>query len=109
LLKEELHKQVLVLLLVLIYNRQIFICRKFWRFFTISQDTDVPSGQGFAKSMKFDCTTANASPATSGYLLLQQRIEGQNLQYLKKGTSSAESVTMSFWVKSNKTGTYILN
>ena len=76
--------------------------------FTISQETDVPTGQGFAKSMKFDCTTANASPATNGYLLLQQKVEGQNLQYLKKGTANAESVTMSFWVKSNKTGTYIL-
>jgi hypothetical protein len=28
------------------------------------------------------------------------------LQQLKKGTSNAESTTMSFWVKSNKTGTY---
>ncbi len=76
--------------------------------FTISQETDVPTGQGFAKSMKFDCTTGNASPATNGYLLLQQKVEGQNLQYLKKGTANAESVTISFWVKSNKTGTYIL-
>jgi hypothetical protein len=33
--------------------------------------------------------------------------EGQNLQYLKKGTANAESTTLSFWVKSNKTGTYI--
>jgi hypothetical protein len=29
---------------------------------TISQSTDVPSGQGFAKSLKMDCTTADASP-----------------------------------------------
>jgi len=36
-----------------------------------------------------------------------QKIEGQNLQYLKKGTSSAEQLTASFWVRSNKTGTYI--
>jgi hypothetical protein len=41
-------------------------------------------------------------------MILQQRFEGQNLQYLKKGTSSAESLTLSFWVKSNKTGTYIV-
>jgi hypothetical protein len=75
--------------------------------FTISQDTDVPSAQGFAKSLKLDCTTADASPATNDYLILQQPLEGQNLQYLKKGTSSAESLTVSFWVKSNKTGTYI--
>ncbi len=71
---------------------------------TQSQDTDVPSGQGFAKSFKMDCTTSSTD---DGQILLQHRIEGQMLQYLKKGTSSAESLTLSFWVKSNKTGTYI--
>ena len=74
---------------------------------TQSQSTDVPSGQGFSSSFKMDCTTANASPSAGELLIIQQRIEGQNLQYLKKGTSSAESLTCSFWVKSNKTGTYI--
>ena len=76
--------------------------------FTISQSTDVPTGQGFAKSMKFDCTTADASLDADNYAIIHTRIEGQNLQYLKKGTSSAESTTMSFWVKTNKTGTYIV-
>ena len=75
---------------------------------TMSQDTDVPTGQGFAKSLKMDCTTADASPASGDVFILNQYVEGQNLQYLKKGTSSAESLTCSFWVKSNKTGTYIL-
>src|SRR5210317_1201567 len=74
--------------------------------FTQSQDTDVPTGQGFATSLKLDCTTANASPSSNNSASVQQRIEGKMLQYLKKGTSNAESTTMSFWVKSNKTGTY---
>ncbi len=74
---------------------------------TQSQSTDVPSGQGFAKSFKMDCTTADASPAASDNLIIIQKFEGQNLQYLKKGTSSAKQLTLSFWVKSNKTGTYI--
>ena len=74
---------------------------------TQSQSTDVPSGQGFAKSLKMDCTTADASLGASDILGIQTRFEGQNLQYLKKGTANAESVTMSFWVRSNKTGTYI--
>jgi hypothetical protein len=74
---------------------------------TISQSTDVPSAQGFAKSMKFDCTTADASPSAGDVMWVQHRIEGQNLQYIKKGTANAESLTLSFWVKSNKTGTYI--
>ena len=87
-----------------------------WRFgadtagtWTQSQDTSVPTGQGFAKSIKLDCTTANGSLSAGSALFYTQRIEGQNLQYLKKGTSNAESLTASFWVKSNKTGTYILN
>jgi hypothetical protein len=75
---------------------------------TQSQSTDVPTGEGFAKSLKMDCTTADASPASGDSLRITTHLEGQNLQYLKKGTSSAESLTMSFWVKSNKTGTYIL-
>jgi len=74
--------------------------------FTQTQATDVPTGQGFATSLKMDCTTADASPASNGQLAIQQRLEGQNLQYIKKGTPNAESLTMSFWVKSNKTGTY---
>ena len=74
---------------------------------TVSQSTTVPTGQGFAKSLKYDCTTADASPASNDVNILIQKFEGQNLQYLKKGTSSAESLTCSFWVKSNKTGTYI--
>jgi len=39
-------------------------------------------------------------------MYLRTKIEGQNLQHLKFGTSNAESLTVSFWVKSNKTGTY---
>jgi len=75
--------------------------------FTQTQSTDVPTGQGFASSLKMDCTTADTSMASGDLFLIEQRFEGQNLQYLKKGTSSAESTTLSFWVKSNKTGTYI--
>ena len=75
---------------------------------TMSQDTDVPTGQGFAKSLKLDCTTANGSLSAGSYLILDQRFEGQNLQYLKKGTADAVSLTASFWVKSTKTGTFIV-
>ena len=74
---------------------------------TQSQSTNVPTAQGFSKSLKMDCTTADASPSAGDVLAIKHIIEGQNLQYLKKGTSSAESLTCSFWVKSNKTGTYI--
>ena len=75
---------------------------------TITQSTDVPTGQGFNKSMKFDCTTADASPSAGDFLYLNQPIEGYNTQSFKFGTANAESLTLSFWVKSNKTGTYIV-
>jgi hypothetical protein len=75
---------------------------------TQSRSTDVPSGQGFGYSLKMDCTTADASPAAGDYLIFAQKMEGQNLQHLLKGTSSAKKITVSFWVKSNKTGTYIV-
>ena len=74
---------------------------------TQSQSTDVPTGKGFANSLKMDCTTANASLGSGSLLVLQHKIEGYNLQNLKKGTADAEDLTLSFWVKSVKTGTYI--
>jgi len=74
---------------------------------TQSQSTDVPTGYGFANSLKMDCTTADASPSASDVLAIQTKFEGQNLQYLKKGTANAVSLTLSFWVKSTKTGTFI--
>ena len=77
--------------------------------FTMSQENDVPTGQGFAKSTKLDCTTADASLAATEVIALEYKFEGQMLQYLKKGTSNAESLTLSFWVKTNKTGTYVAN
>ena len=73
---------------------------------TQSQDTDVPTGQGFANSLKMDCTTASGPDAAGSVLYLVQYIEAQNLQQLKFGTSNAESTTISFWVKTNVTGTY---
>ena len=73
---------------------------------TISQDTDAPDG--FSNSFKMLLTATEAIGSTS-YWLAEQKIEGQNLQHLAYGTSAAKTVTVSFWVKSNVTGTYCLN
>jgi hypothetical protein len=73
---------------------------------TISQSTDAPDG--FSNSFRYECTTANASLSTNSFLMARQAFEGQNLQSLAKGTSSAKQFTVSFWVKSNKTGTYVV-
>ena len=72
--------------------------------YTMTQDTDVPTGQGFSNSVKINTTTTDTSITGVESLRLRHHIEGQNLQHLKYGTSSAESITLSFWVKSNLTG-----
>jgi hypothetical protein len=74
---------------------------------TQTPDTDVPSGQGFRRSFKMTCTTADASPAAGDFIGINQKMEGQDLQAIRKGTASAQPLTVSFWVKSNKSGTYI--
>lgn len=75
---------------------------------TLSQDTSVPSGQGFSNSFKIDVTTADTSLAAGDYALFQGKIEAQNLQHLLYGTSEAKRVTLQFWVKSAKTGVHIV-
>ena len=72
--------------------------------FTSEQSTDHPNGAG--NSLKLAVTTADTSVAADQYLYMSHFIEAQNLQHLLYGTSSAKSLTLSFWVKSNKTGTY---
>ena len=74
---------------------------------TVSVENDAPTGSGFSKSLKMLVTTADAAPAADDRCQLTQLIEGQNLQHFLKGTSSAKKFALSFWVKSNVTGTYI--
>jgi len=69
---------------------------------TNTQESDGPDG--FANSLKLTCTTADASPAASDSLMIQYRMEGQDLQQLAYGSSAAKQSTLSFYVKSNKTG-----
>ena len=71
-------------------------------------ENDAPTGSGLRKSFKVLCTTADASPVASDFLFLQQNLEGQNVQQFLKGTSSAKQFALSFWVKSNVTGTYTI-
>ena len=75
---------------------------------TQTQDAAVVGTAGFGYSLKNDCTTALGSLAAGDRLMMSYRFEGQNCQSLKKGTASAESVTISFWVNATKTGTYVL-
>ena len=74
---------------------------------TQSQDSSGPSG--FANSWKILATTAESAVAADERVRFRQNIEGQNLQQFAFGTSAAKSMTLSFYVKSNKTGTYAVN
>ena len=76
-------------------------------YWSISQSTDSPEGLG--SSYKLECTTAKSTLTNNSRLLIIQKIEGQNLQDLKKGTADAKSVTLSFYVKTSLAGTYQVN
>jgi hypothetical protein len=70
----------------------------------VSQSTTAPPN--FKNSLKLDVTSADTSLASSQYYIINQKIEGQNVAHLNYGSSDAKQVTVSFWVRSNKTGTY---
>jgi hypothetical protein len=70
---------------------------------TVQQDTVAPTG--FRNSFKVTVTTADAVSATE-YVMLRQKIEGFNVADLMWGTASAQTVTLSFWVRSSLTGTF---
>lgn len=77
---------------------------------SISQDTDVPIGQGFKKSLKMDCTTERSTLHAGTAVSIQQYIEGQDLAHLGWGYPKAKDLTLSFWLKvdNNKTGTFVV-
>lgn len=73
--------------------------------FTMTQTADGPSG--FANCTKLDVTTADTSIAAGERLFIQYNMEGQDLQRIAKGTSDAQSLTLSFYVKGNAAATYV--
>ena len=75
--------------------------------YTTERSTDHPTSSGY--SLKAQVTTADTSLSAAHYAYIFQKIEAQNLQHLAYGTSSAKTLTLSFFVKSNKTGTYTVN
>jgi hypothetical protein len=85
-----------------------------WRFsqntsglgnFTAEKSTDVPSGEGFKSSLKMTNGSAKTI-STDMTCFIETKFEGQDVQQLKYGTSSAENVTLSFYVRSSVTGTF---
>ena len=63
---------------------------------------------GFPNYFRWNVDSVDSSIGTASNVYLNQRIEGLNLQSLGYGTTSAKALTMSFYVKGNRTGTYVL-
>ena len=74
---------------------------------TMTQDSPTDLS-GFTKALKLDCTTADTSIGADEFIILHYKLEGQDVQQLKKGTSDAEKITVSFYVKANANATYTL-
>ena len=78
--------------------------------YTVQQVVDGPSG--FINSLKVTVTTADASIGAGQVYAVNQAIEGYNIADLNWGATAAsagktaQTVTLSFWVKSSLTGSF---
>lgn len=72
--------------------------------FTFQQSLTAPAG--FKYSSQITVTTADASIGATQEYLFGQIIEGLNLTDLAWGTTNAQPVTLSFWIRASVTGTY---
>jgi hypothetical protein len=70
---------------------------------TAQQSSTAPAG--FVNSIVFTASTG-ATPAAGDVNGTWQTIEGYNVADLGWGTANAQSITISFWVRSSVTGTY---
>ena len=69
----------------------------------LSAADQATTGQYYAYDIQ--CSTADSSIGAGQYAFVLQKLEAQFLQALRFGTSDAQPVTISFYVKSNLTGT----
>jgi len=76
--------------------------------YRVDQSTDVPSGQGFVNSNKVSCTTADTSQDANNQMYFQTQLEGTATSLLNYFVASPDTVTIAFWVRSNRTGTHSL-
>jgi len=72
--------------------------------FSAQQDSSAPAG--FTKSLKVTITSADSSLTTTQRLMIVQQIEGYNVADFGFGAVDAQTVTLSFWVRSSLTGTF---
>jgi hypothetical protein len=70
---------------------------------TAQQSSTAPSG--FVNSLLVN-TSSGGSPSSGQLRVLRQKIEGFNVADLGWGTANAQTITVSFWIRSNVTGTF---
>ena len=70
----------------------------------LTQSTTAPAG--FTASLKVDVTSADTSLASGVYNTIVGHIEGYDIARTSFGTSDARTLTLSFYVRSNLTGTF---
>jgi hypothetical protein len=70
--------------------------------------SDAPMADGVRNSWKTTFTTATGALSSNSYSTFTQTLEGINVQQFAKGNASAKFFAMSFWVRSNVLGTYIV-
>lgn len=61
---------------------------------------------GFSTSLRANVTVANTNPPTFAYTILNYGIEGIDVADLAFGTANAETITLSFYVRSTLAGDY---
>jgi hypothetical protein len=75
---------------------------------TLSSLADVPTvgaaGVALNWSLLADCTTVDAALAAGDFCLIAQKIEGYNWRHFAQ-----RALTLTFWVKATKTGTYCVS
>mgnify|MGYP005992858591 CR=1 FL=1 len=73
---------------------------------TLTQSIQTDAPDGFTESLRYYCDSGGT---ITQMIRHQQLLEGQDWQHLAYGTADAKDVTLSFWVKSNVTGTYTVS
>ena len=75
---------------------------------TISQQSS-GGPVGFKNFLRYAPTGSDATTPDNTCMLVDYKLEGQDISQLEWGTSNAKSITVSFYVRSSVTGTFCLN
>ena len=73
----------------------------------LSQET-VSVNNEFTSCLRVKTTTAETTVDGTDQIVVETHMEGQDIQHLHQSTSGAKSITLSFWVRSSRPGTYIV-